>query len=77
MKKYGDDLKISRAQISSADFMESYNKNTPASFPRVTVALLKKFREAHSSLFKRGDSWSIDLHRKKMMDWLPQNTDLV
>lgn len=77
MKKYGDNLKISQERVSPADFMESYNKNTPESFPRVTLVLLKKFKEAHSSLFKQSDMWSIDLHRKKLMDWLPQNTNLV
>ena len=53
-----------------ADFIAYYNKNIPESFPRVSLALLDKFRVAHPSLFKNEVEWSIDKHRKKLMDWL-------
>ncbi len=72
MARTNTDLKISERQISLADFLESYNKNMPDSFPRATVALLKEFQAAHSSLFKHGNLWSLDQHRKKLMDWLPR-----
>ena len=52
-----------------AGFLEEYNEHLPASFPRASAALLKEFRTAHQSLFKTG-VWSLDLHRKKVMDWL-------
>jgi len=60
-------------QITLADFLESYNKNMPASFPRASAKLLTKFKETHPTLFKKGDTWSLDQHRKKLMDWIPHN----
>ena len=60
-------------QISLLDFLASYNKNMPASFPRASVALLEKFKESHIALFTHGETWSLDIHRKKVMDWLPRN----
>lgn len=61
--------------IPVAEFLESYNKNMPAGWPLATAALLQKFRDAHTALFTHGDLWSLDQHRKKLMDWLPRNTD--
>ncbi len=52
-------------------FMESYNKSIPVDFPHPSVKVLKVFQELHPMLFKRGDEWSIDKHRKRLMDWLP------
>jgi hypothetical protein len=74
MKKYAEELKISQIHISLSDFLESYNENIPDDFPHATVALLKKFKDMHAMLFKHGDSWSLDQHRKKLIDWLPQNS---
>lgn len=62
-------------QISLPDFLASYNKNMPAHFPRATTLLLQKFKHAHAALFKHGDLWSLDQHRKKIMDWLSLNRD--
>lgn len=73
MKRYGEELKSSQMQISLADFVKSYNQNMPGNFPRASVELLLKFKETHSSLFKNGDLWSLDQHRKKVIDWLPQS----
>lgn len=75
MKKYAEELKISEAQIPLSDFMKSYNDNIPTGFPHATVLLLKKFKELHVSLFKHGELWSLDQHRKKLMDWLPRNSE--
>lgn len=69
-------MKVSEMPISLSEFLGSYNKNMPESFPRATASLLKKFQAAHPLLFKRGDFWSLDLHRKKFMDWLPRNSEL-
>lgn len=63
--------------ISSTEFLESFNKNMPKGFPHVSVALLKKFKDAHPALFTHGELWSLDQHRKKIMDWLPRNVDAV
>ena len=76
MKKYSEEAQISEMQVSLADFLKSYNKNMPESFPRATTALLRKFKAANESLFKNGDMWSLDLHRKKIIDWLPMNSKL-
>ena len=73
MKRYGEELKICQIQMSLLDFLESYNKNMPRSFPLVSIQLLKEFKEVHSTLFKNSDLWSLEQHRKKVMDWLPQN----
>jgi hypothetical protein len=75
VKKYALEEKTSQEQLSLQDFMASYNTTMPASFPRVTVALLEKFKESHEALFKTGDTWSLDIHRKKLIDWIPRNTD--
>jgi hypothetical protein len=64
-------------QITLSEFLELYNKNMPAHFPRASVALLKKFKEGHETLFKHGDLWSLDSHRKKLMDWLPRNSAVL
>jgi hypothetical protein len=58
-----------QVQISSSDFLKSYNKNIPLGFPHATETLLKKFKEGHPTFFKHGDLWSLDEHRKKVMDW--------
>ncbi len=71
MKKYSEELSISEMRISLADFLKSYNKNLPEGFPKASAALLKKFKETHPLFFKHGDLWSLDEHRKKIIDWLP------
>jgi len=73
MKKYGEELRIGQRQTSLLDFLESYNKNMPKGFPLATALLLKKFKDAQPGLFKNGDLWSLDQHRKKLIDWLPRN----
>ncbi len=67
------EIDTSILHIPLAEFLASYNKNMPASFPRASAAALKRFREAHAGLFKHGDLWSLDQHRKKLIDWLPRN----
>lgn len=71
MKKYGEELKISELRISLADFLKSYNKNLPQGFPKASQALLREFKLTHPLFFKHGDLWSLDEHRKKIIDWLP------
>lgn len=60
-----------QAEISMEDFLDLYNKNMPASFCRATKDLLVRFKEEHPVLFKN-DRWSLDLHRKRLIDWLPK-----
>lgn len=65
-------------QTHSLDaFLKLYNQNLPITFPRVTIILLEEFRATHSSFFKMSDLWSLDLHRKKVMDWLlPERSNI-
>jgi hypothetical protein len=52
-------------------FMDYYNQNIPASYPHATRESLEAFRKANPGLFGEGKKWSIDKHRKRLMDWLP------
>lgn len=74
MGKYPPELKENEMQISQSDFLKSYNKNMPENFPRATGALLNRFKSENLSLFKHGDTWSLDLHRKKLFEWLSRNS---
>ena len=60
----------SEKSLSFSDFLKSYNEDLPVQFPRASLALLREFRKAHETLFKGGNEWSLDQHRKKVMDWL-------
>ncbi|MEK7515506.1 MAG: hypothetical protein AAB555_01030 [Patescibacteria group bacterium] len=64
------DKERSERALSFSDFMKSYNDGLPMQFPHVSLALLREFRKLHSTLFKDRNSWSLDQHRKKVMDWL-------
>ncbi|HQT83166.1 MAG TPA: hypothetical protein PLW99_03390 [Candidatus Paceibacterota bacterium] len=70
MKSPDVDRLRSEKPISFSDFLQSYNENLPAAFPRASLALLREFKKANASLFKEGNLWSLDQHRKKVMDWL-------
>ena len=69
----GPDLDRERSEkkISLAEFLISYNDGLPAGYPRASAALLKTFTGVYPELFKQGDLWSLDQHRKRVMDWLP------
>lgn len=54
-------------------FMESYNRAIPADFPHASVKALKEFQTRYPALFRHGDEWSINRHRKRLMDWLPSH----
>jgi len=73
MRTVNKELQANQDQISLLDFLGSFNKNMPAGYPLTTAALLQEFKESHEALFKNGDSWSLDLHRKRLIDWLPRN----
>ena len=73
--KTPETTKLHEAQISLKEFLLTYNKNLPTTFPRVSEAQLLRFKREHLSFFKNGEFWSLDQHRKKIIDWLPQNKD--
>ena len=56
-------------------FIKYYNENIPASFPRATIKILKKFQPQYPTLFKKNGEWTINKHRKKLMDWLSSYRD--
>ena len=61
----------SEKSLSFGDFLKSYNENLPIQFPRASLALLREFKKKNETLFRNtGNSWSLDQHRKKVMDWL-------
>lgn len=60
---------------SLSSFVEYYNHNVPAIFPRASVKALEKFKETHPVLFGSKNEWTIDKHRKKLMDWLSSYRD--
>ncbi len=64
---------VSLIQLSLPDFLKSYNQNIPEGFPRASLSLLQKFKTEHASFFKHGELWSLDEHRKKIVDWLSLN----
>jgi hypothetical protein len=73
MKKGPKEATLNEIPLTIVEFHDSYNTNMPENYPRVTVALLQKFKDEHASLFKKDGTWSLDQHRKRLIDWLPQN----
>ncbi len=74
----GPDLDRERSERkhSRGEFLALYNEGLPSGFPRATAALLAEYRRTHIDQFK-GEHWSLDLHRKKVMDWLPVRLDAL
>jgi len=73
MKKNLSEPKLYEIPLTVAEFLTSFNQNMPENFTQASLTSLLKFKKEHESLFRNGDSWSLDQHRKKVMDWLPQN----
>jgi hypothetical protein len=65
------DKENSEKKRSLAEFLAEYNKGLPVGFPRVSLPLLRVFNQNHPTLFKEDGLWSLDQHRKRVMDWLP------
>jgi hypothetical protein len=65
------DKERSEKLLSISEFLKSYNEGLPTDFPRASLPLLREFRKVHETLFKRNNSWSLDQHRKGVMNWLP------
>ncbi len=76
-KREKEELELSQMQMPLSAFLESYNQNIPAAFPRASVIALKKFQDMHPMLFKNGDMWSTAQHRKRLIDWLSGHRDVV
>lgn len=61
------------SKLSLTDFQKTYNDGIPEDFPRASAKFLEEFKTTYPALFKGDDTWSLELHRKKFMDWLPQH----
>jgi len=75
-KRSHSDLEINQVKISLADFMGIYNVSIPDGFPHATVKILQRFQMTHPKLFGGTDTWSMDKHRKRFMDWMYSHRDL-
>jgi len=73
MNKPKELIKLNDKPLTNTEFLEVYNKNMPKGYPHASLPLLKKFKDEHSNLFKGTSLWSINQHRKRLIDWLPQN----
>jgi hypothetical protein len=74
MKPFDTDREQSERIRTMDDFLASYNQNLPTAFPRASKELLQEFKKINADLFKTGNNWSLNLHRKKVMDWLPAHS---
>lgn len=76
MKAKSNELKENQTITSLAVFIENYNKSIPEDFTRATSKVLEQFQITHPALFKNPDGWSIEKHRKRLMDWLFSQREL-
>ena len=74
-KDLGPDLNLIEKTLSG--FVHYYNENIPDTFPRASVKALQMFKAGHAELFKDSTEWTIDKHRKKLMDWLTANKGVL
>ena len=74
-KNPADDVNLMSKSL--IDFVHYYNKNVPEVFPRASVKALEKFQVTYPALFGTSKEWTIDKHRKKLMDWLVSYKELV
>lgn len=71
MKPRDLDRERSEKKITLAEFLKIYNAEIPSGFPKASKSLLEEYQREYAGQFKQGSDWSLDLHRKKIMDWLP------
>ena len=70
MRRPNPELEYNQLKITLSSFVEAYNRGIPSDFPHATVSILKQFQAAHPVLFRSSDEWSLERHRKRLMDWL-------
>lgn len=71
MKGPDADRLRSEKKHSLARFVAIYNEGLPREYPRASSALLELYRRTYPSQFRPDDLWSLDKHRKKVMNWIP------
>jgi hypothetical protein len=77
MKNNPNELKLNEIPLSLSEFLKSFNQNMPSNFPQASEEGLIKFKKEHEVLFRKSNTWSLDQHRKKVMDWLPRNINIA
>ncbi|MFH0804107.1 MAG: hypothetical protein V1896_00710 [Candidatus Zambryskibacteria bacterium] len=77
MKNNSNEPKLNEIPLSLSQFLESFNQNMPDNFPQASMEILLKFKREHEVLFRKNNTWSLDQHRKKVMDWLPRNNSIA
>ncbi|MBN1778619.1 MAG: hypothetical protein JW816_00125 [Candidatus Buchananbacteria bacterium] len=73
-KKIDKELQANQDLVTREAFLEFYNQGIPENFSQVTIQDLKDFEAANPRLFKDSKLWSLDKHRKRLMDWLPRHS---
>ena len=73
MKTPDLDRARSERRVTLAEFLRSYNTGLPEQFPRASPSLLRAYKLQYPAQFKDDGLWSLDIHRKKFMDWLPMH----
>jgi len=74
---YKKEQEVNFNELSMEEFILYYNQNIPISFPEATKEALKEFQETHASLFDKSKAWTIDKHRRRVIDWLPSYNKVV
>jgi len=74
MKKIDEAYEFSKTQTSVSVFLETYNQGIPKLFPHASAENLEEFQNLYPALFKDRNLWSIAQHRKKLLDWLFENS---
>lgn len=75
MKRKDPQLELNKLRTTIDVFIKAYNQTLPQGFPVASASTLRKFQEAYPLLFKDKAEWSIEKHRKKLMDWLPMHAN--
>lgn len=70
---YKKEQEVNFVGMTVDEFIHYYNQSTPLAMPRATKEALKEFKTTHASLFDEGGLWTIDKHRRRVMDWLPSH----
>jgi hypothetical protein len=67
---YKKEQEVNFVGMTLGEFIDYYNENTPAAMPRATKNALKEFQTSHANIFDESGLWTIDKHRRRVMDWL-------
>jgi len=69
VKRIDKQRELNEALTPLSRFAETYNETLPLGFPHASNKALQKFQTSYPLLFKNDNSWSINKHRKRFMDW--------